>query len=92
MKLHDHFLNNDLDQASREYHCSRDLIVLIRKNLIDGNISESKRLSIELTRSLHELERLSAKKLEQDKVNHLIEMMGTSSIQAINILRCVSNE
>jgi len=91
MKLHEHFLNSDLDQASREYHCTRDLIVLIRKNLIDGNISESKRLSIELTRSLHELEKLSDKKLEQEKVNHLIEMMGAAGIH-VQVLRGVINE
>lgn len=91
MKLHKHFLNSDLDQASREYHCTRDLIVLIRKNLMDGNIEQAKQLSIELTRSLHELSKLADKKLEQDKFNHLIEMMGAAGIH-VQVLRGVINE
>lgn len=91
MKLHEHFLNSDLDQASREYHCTRDLIVLIRKNLIDGNIEQAKQLSIELTRSLHELEKLSEKKTEQDKVNRLVEMMGAAGIH-MQVLRGVIND
>jgi len=92
MKLHRHFLPQDLNQASREYHCTRDLLIKVSHELQHGNIEKAKHLSIDLTRSLHELERLADNKHEQDKVNHLIEMMGTSSIHAIHRFRGVGNE
>lgn len=91
MKLHKHFLPQDLPQASKEYWCFKDLLLKITTEIENGNIEKAKHHSLDLTRSLHELSRLSAKKYEQEKVNHLIEQMGVAGIN-VQVIRKLHHE
>lgn len=88
MRLHEHFLKSDLHQASREFWCVKDVLKAIHEELSKGNAEKAKHLSIELTRSLHELSRLADKKYEMDRINRLVEQMGTAGIN-IEVLRMV---
>jgi len=91
MRLHKHFLSSDLGQASRQYHCFKDCLQLMVQHLEKGEIEKAKHRSIDVTRSLHELNRLSEKKYEQDQMNRLIEMMGASGID-VQVVRKLSHE
>jgi len=91
MKLHKHFLPEDLGQASREFWCIKDLLQKITFLIEEGEIEKAKRLSIDLTRSLHELSRLSAKKYEQDQMNQIVEMMGSAGIN-VQVIRKLHHE
>lgn len=91
MKLHKYFLPEDLEQASREFWCLKDLLLKITADIENGEIEKAKHLSIDLTRSLHELSRLSSKKHEMDKVNYLMEQLGAAGMN-IQVIRKLKNE
>lgn len=86
MRLHKHFLPQDLGQASKQYHCFKDCLELMIRHLENGEMEKAKHRSIDVTRSLHELSRLSAKKYEMDKVNQLVEQMGVAGLN-IQVIR-----
>lgn len=91
MRLHKHFLKEDLGQASRQYHCFKDCLKLMISHLQNGEIERAKQRSIDVTRSLHELSRLSAKKYEQDQMNQIVEMMGSAGIN-VQVIRKLHHE
>lgn len=80
MKLHNHFLSSDLEQASREFHCTKDLLVEINRNLRHGKIEKAKHLSIDLTKSLHELTKLAEKKINLNRLNYYMKELGTTQV------------
>lgn len=86
MRLHEHFLPGDLEKASKEYHCIRDLLIDINLELKKGNSERAKQLSIELTRSLHELTRLAEKKSDLDRISTYMEQLGAAGIN-IQVVR-----
>jgi len=90
MRLHDHFLPEDLEQASREHWCAKELLDRISLLTDVGEIEKAKHLSIDLTRSLHELSRLSDKKKEMDKVKRLFEQMNMNGIN-VQVIRRIGN-
>lgn len=86
MRLHEHFLKDDLDKASEEYHCFKDCLSLMVTHIEDGNIELAKQRSIDVTKSLHELSKLADKKNKADKQNMLVQYMIQNGI-SIQVLR-----
>lgn len=82
MRLHEHFLNEDLHTASKEYHCFKDCLELTVLHLENGDVELAKQRSIDVTKSLHELSKLADKKNKADKQDMLVQHMIQ---QGINI-------
>ncbi|MGY0692658.1 hypothetical protein ACW2QC_07665 [Virgibacillus sp. FSP13] len=75
MKLHNEFLPENIYQASQEYWCGMDLLCVIMDKLNSGDFETAKNMSIDLTKSLHELSLMSDKKRNQDKLNTLMDAL-----------------
>jgi len=80
VKLHNHFLKEDLEQASKEFECVKDLLIAINDEVQSGNMEKAKHLSIDLTKSLHELSRLAEKKKKMDDINYYMKKLGTAQV------------
>lgn len=91
MRLHKHFLPQDLAKASKHYHCLIDCLELVTLHLNKGNVELAKQRSIDVTRSLRELCKLAEKKYEVDRMNFYTEMMGASGIN-VQVIRKLHHE
>lgn len=86
MKLHKHFLDNDIKQASYEYWKHLDLMSSVARYMAIGDIKNAKLLSVELTKAIHEMDKLNDKKLQLDRHNEIVKMMNEQGVQ-IQFLR-----
>ncbi|MEN2765800.1 hypothetical protein [Ornithinibacillus xuwenensis] len=91
MKLHQHFLPQDLKQASEEYWCVVDLLEVITKDIQKGDIELAKHRSTDLTRSLHEMSQLAHKKQIVDRHREIVKQMHHDAIQ-FQIMRSVYSD
>lgn len=91
MKLHKHFLPQDLEKASREYHCYKDLLIRMQVEADSGRMEQAKLTSIDLTKSLHELNKLLEKKYQHEKMLRVAEMMGTAGVH-VQVVRKMLHE
>lgn len=91
MNLEKHFLPDDIKRASEEYWCVMDLLSMIMKLTNEGNIAKAKHLSTDLTKSLHELERMSSKKYNQEKFSELLLELSQRGVD-VEIVRMHLNE
>ncbi|MGJ9460074.1 hypothetical protein [Oceanobacillus sp. CF4.6] len=80
MKLEQHFLPNDISEASKEYWCALDLLCMTMANLEEGNIEKAKSLSVDLLNSLHGLTNMSEKKIQTDKMKYFAQHLNSSGI------------
>lgn len=80
MKLHKHFLPEDIRHASEEYWCVMDLLTEIMTKLQNGEMESAKHRSIDLTKSLHELSMLSGKKYTIDRRNEIVNQMNAAGV------------
>lgn len=86
MKLHKHFLENDIKQASYEYWKHLDLMSSVARYMAIGDVKNAKLLSVELTKAIHEMDKLNDKKLQLDRRNEIVKMMNEQGVQ-IQFLR-----
>src|SRR5699024_7627857 len=91
MKLHNHFLPDDMEEASKEFWCIKDLIIKLKLQLDRGNTEGAKHTSIDLTKSLHELTKLSEKKYRQEKNQEAVNLMAVTAVH-FEVLRRLNNE
>lgn len=77
MRLHKHIMPEDLKQASKENWCAKDLLQLISELLDAGEVEKAKHYSIDLTKSLHELSKLTYKKRKAESYAAILRQMGT---------------
>jgi len=89
MKLGNHYLTQDLPEASKEYWCSLDLLCIIMDDLNNGEIEKAKRLSTDLTLSLHELSKLRDKKKQAERLEQLVDRMNASGIHIELVRRAI---
>ncbi len=90
MNLHEHFLPRDLEQASKEYKCVKELMQKIQDYVAKGKVDQAMELSTSLTLSLHELSNLAfhRRKLERHK-----RLLGLLPVQAhIEIVRGIKHD
>ncbi|WP_164219311.1 hypothetical protein [Virgibacillus sp. YIM 98842] len=76
MRLHKHFMPEDLKQASKESWCAKDLLQLISELLEAGEVEKAKHYSTDLTKSLHELSKLADKKRIAESYAKMLRQMG----------------
>lgn len=86
MKLHKHFLKEDLYDASKEFNCFKDCLVLMNEQVECGDIEKAKQLSIDVTKSLHELSKMAHKKMQTDRSIDLINQLKQRGIN-IQVIR-----
>ena len=86
MKLHKHFLQQDMVQASKEYHSYKDLLAIVDRELDRGDIESAKHRATDMLLSLQELSKLSYKKYNLERQNKLMEQMGAAGI-SIQLVR-----
>ncbi|MGM8212601.1 hypothetical protein ACLIBH_07385 [Virgibacillus sp. W0430] len=93
MKLHEHFLPNDLYEASKEFHSFKDCLALVTAHIDKGEIEIelAQHRSVDMIKSLHELVQLARKKNEIDRRNRLLEQMGAAGIN-IQVVRMYKHE
>ncbi|WP_121615249.1 hypothetical protein [Virgibacillus halodenitrificans] len=91
MKLENHFLPEDISDASKEYWAVLDLMAAIMRKINDSDIEIAKHFSIDLTKSLHELTKLSDKKYKQDRYQEMINEMKEQGIH-IELVRGLMHE
>ena len=91
LRLHQHFLPEDLEQASKQYWCLIDLLTVITKEIQRGDIVAAKYRSTDLTRSLHELSKLADKKQVVDRHNALVQQMIHDGVH-IQVIRRLHHE
>lgn len=75
MRLHKHFMPEDLKQASQESWCAKDLLQLISELLESGEVERAKHYSADLTKSLHELSKLADKKRKAESYAAVLRQM-----------------
>lgn len=90
MKLHEHFLSTDLEQASKEYSCAKDCLMLINTYLEQGDIEKAKQRTIDMLHSMHELSKLEDRKLSFERNKHLFNGMPT--VTHIELTRMMKHE
>lgn len=86
MKLHKHFLPQDMVQASKEYHCYKELSALVDREIERGDIESAKHRATDMLLSLQELSKLNYKKHKLERQNKLMEQMGAAGI-SIQVVR-----
>ncbi|WP_106494931.1 hypothetical protein [Lentibacillus sp. Marseille-P4043] len=91
VKLEKQFLPDDIYRASQEYWCSLDLQCMIAEKLVSGDFDAAKNMSIDLTKSLHELSKMSDKKHDQDELNTLMDELIQQGV-AFELVRRYSHE
>lgn len=79
MKLHEHFLKEDLEQASKEFHCSKECLELTFLHVKSGNIILAKKRIEDVKKSLEELSNLSKKKTYVDCHKELTERLAVEA-------------
>ncbi|MBN6206230.1 hypothetical protein JYK21_07185 [Ralstonia pickettii] len=91
MNLHEHFLPNDMVQASKEYKCFKDCLKQVHIQMDKGNIEIAKHRTIDMLKSLHELSKLSEKKYRVECYKHLLQHMNTVGVN-IELVRGFNHE
>ncbi|MYL45017.1 hypothetical protein GLV94_05130 [Virgibacillus halodenitrificans] len=91
MKLENHFLPEDISDASKEYWAVLDLMAAIMRKINDGDIEIAKHFSIDLTKSLHELTKLSGKRYKQNRYQEIVNRMKDQGIH-IEVVRGLMHE
>lgn len=86
MKLHEHFLKEDLYQASKEFNCFKDCLELTMIHVNNGDVELAKQRSIDVTKSLHEMSKLAQKKNDIERRNMLVRHMQQQGID-IQLIR-----
>lgn len=62
MKLHEHFLKQDLEDASKEFHCFKDCVEISLKHINDGRIDLAEERMQDANHSLAALSMLYKRK------------------------------
>lgn len=91
MKLHEHFLPNDLYNASKEFHSFKDCLELVTAHIDNGDVELAKHRSVDMIKSLHELTKLARKKNEVERRNKFLEQMGAAGVN-IQVVRMYRHE
>lgn len=86
MKLHEHFLKEDLYQASKEFNCFKDCLELTMIHANNGDVELAKQRSIDVTKSLHELSKMAYKKTQVDRRNEMVRQLQQRGID-IQVVR-----
>lgn len=86
MKLHEHFLKEDLYQASKEFNCFKDCLELTMIHAKNGDVELAKQRSIDVTKSLHELGKMAYKKTQVDRRNEMVRQLQQRGID-IQVVR-----
>lgn len=90
MNLHEHFLPQDLEQASKEYKSYKDCNKHVQADMEKGDVETAKHYTIDALRSLQELSKLADRKKSCDRHKHLFNGMPT--VTHIELTRAISNE
>lgn len=90
MNLHEHFLPQDLVQASKEYKSFKDCMKHVQGDMKKGDIAIAKHYTIEMIRSIHELSKLADKKSKNNRQRLMYQGMPT--VTHIEITRMISDE
>lgn len=80
MNLHEHFLDEDLGQASREFKRFKDSLEVVTKNVNKGEMEKAKHHATDMISSLHELSKLTYKKKDFEMRNEIMNLMGLAGI------------
>lgn len=91
MRLHEHFLPQDMIEASKEFWCVQDLLMQLEMELENGQVHDAKMTSVDLKKSLQELTKLAEKRYQKEKMNQIAEMMGAAGIH-IEVIRKLHHE
>ncbi|WP_188453767.1 hypothetical protein [Virgibacillus oceani] len=97
MKLHNHFLKDDISKASEEYWRAMEALSNTMTLMNQGRISEAKHVSIGITKALHEQEKLTDKKRQSVKeknlsnIESLIEELEAKGVH-IRVVRGLHHE
>lgn len=91
MKLHKHFLPQDMVQASKEFHSVKDCLKLIDLHLNAGDIKFAEERIKDMLFSLQELSRLAGKKESKSKLDNLLEHLHVKGINA-QVVRMIKHE
>lgn len=91
MKLHKHFLPQDMVQASQEFHSAKDCLELVDLHLIAGDVASAEERVYDVLASLKVLARLAELKKRADRRNKLLNMMGQAGID-VQLIRKIKHE
>lgn len=91
MKLHKHFLPEDMVKASQEFHSVKDCLQLINLHLRVGDIHYAEERTKDMLFSLQELSRLADKKESKSKFDSLLEYLQARGINA-QVVRMIKHE
>lgn len=90
MNLHEHFLPQDLVQASKEYKSFKDCMKHVHADMEKGDIEVAKHYTIETLRSIQELSKLADEKKKVDRQRLMYQGMPT--VTHIEISRLMNRE
>lgn len=90
MNLHEHFLPQDLVQASKEYKSFKDCMKHVQGDMEQGDIEVAKHYTIDMLRSIQELSKLSDRKKTSDRHKRL--MNGMPTVTHIELTRMMNHE
>lgn len=79
----EHFLKEDFETACIEESCIRTCIYIAEKASKAGDYKKAESLLIDASKSMKELGRLHNKKVNDDKLNELIEHMSKVDLTAL---------
>lgn len=80
MKLHKHFLKEDLYNADKEFNCFKDCLILAYESVEKGDMQAAQLRMYDANRSFTELARLSKNKNESEQLGGLINRMYQSGV------------
>ena len=82
MKLHNHFREKDLLEASKQYHCFKDLLALIDREAKRGDMQSAILRTEDMLKSLEKMAELSAEKYNEDRYQSLMKQREQKGIDA----------
>ncbi len=71
----------------KEKICAHSLIYRIEENIVNGDILEAKRCTVDLLNSLRELERAQERHKNQKKVDDIIQKLRENGVLAERVVR-----
>jgi len=90
MNLHEHFLQQDLVRASKEYKSYKDCMKHVQADMEKGDIETAKHYTIDMLRSIQELSKLSDKKNIANR--HKLMYQGMPTVSHIELTRRFNHE
>jgi len=87
MRFHEHFLLGDILEASKEYESFKDCLEMVIRHTELGEFDLAEERSIDVLKSLEELNHLSRSKRSNDRLVRIANMMGVAGIDLDEIRR-----